>query len=73
VNAAVSDARAVEAYLDALASANPALREQTRKALAPIREELLPWLEKRADDFKPEALAELRRVYAGHPRAAQGP
>jgi putative heme-binding domain-containing protein len=63
----------VDAYLEALAGANAALREQTRKALAPIREELLPRFERRAADLKPEALAELRRVYAGHSRATQGP
>ena len=69
----VSDARAVEAYLEALASANAMLREQTRKALGSIRDELLPVLEKRSADLKPEVLAELRRVYAEHSRAALGP
>jgi putative heme-binding domain-containing protein len=71
--ARVSDARALEAYLEALSGGNAALREQVRQALGPIRDEVLPELEKRAGAMKPEVLVELRRVYEGHAAAAAGP
>jgi putative heme-binding domain-containing protein len=60
----IGDARALEAYLDGLGSADPAVRDQCRKALAPIRAEALPSIESRAAALSATALAELRRVYA---------
>ncbi len=69
----VSDRRALDVYLDGLASADPALREQCRKALAPIRAEALPQLEARADSFSAIVLAELRRVYANDAEALRSP
>jgi len=58
----VADLRAIDAYLDGLASADPAVREQCRKALTPLRQEALPLIESRS--FSGLVLAELRRVFA---------
>ena len=67
--ARMSDLRALDAYLDGLASADATLREQCRKALTPLRDAALPLLDARASQLKPQVLAELRRVYAKHSRA----
>jgi putative membrane-bound dehydrogenase-like protein len=67
------DVRALDAYLEGLASANPGVRERCRKALAGIREEVLSLLERRATTLPPAVIAELREVYREHNRAKQGP
>ena len=59
------DARALDAYLDGLASANPTVREQCRKALTGIRDEVLPGLESRAATLSATVAGELRAVYRG--------
>ncbi len=68
-----SDPRALDAYLDGLASADPVVREQCRKALAPIRAETLPEIETRGASFSAPVLAELRRIYANDPEALRKP
>ena len=67
------DARALDAYLDGLASANPSVREQCRKALGGIRAEVLTPLEARAATLAPVVLAELREVYRDDDAAKKGP
>ncbi len=69
----VSDPRAIDAYLGGLASMNPTVREQCRKALGGIREEALPVLETRAPELPPGVIAELREVYRRHEAASKGP
>ena len=66
------DARALDAYLNGLASANPTVRKQCRKTLGGIREAVLPTLESRADTLTPKVVAELREVYRGHAAAKKG-
>jgi putative heme-binding domain-containing protein len=68
-----SDPRALDAYLDGLSSADPVVREQCRKALAPIRAEALPEIETRGASFSAPVLAELRRIYANDPEALKKP
>ncbi|HEU0011572.1 MAG TPA: HEAT repeat domain-containing protein [Verrucomicrobiae bacterium] len=68
-----SDLRALDAYLEGLASADPTVREQCRKALGPIRTEALPQIERRATAFSSQAVAELRQVYSGDQTALQRP
>jgi putative membrane-bound dehydrogenase-like protein len=67
------DARALDAYLGGIASANPTVREQCRRALAGIREPVLPQLELRAGTLAPAVIAELREVYRDHVTARKGP
>ena len=67
------DARALEAYLDGLASANPTVREQCRRALTGIRDQVLPVLESRAVTLPPTVVGELREVYRDHATAPKGP
>jgi putative heme-binding domain-containing protein len=66
-----SDLRAVEAYLKGLESANPALRELCRKALAPIRDDAFDHVAKRLPQLNSAALSELRSIYKNHPGARQ--
>ncbi len=67
------DARALDAYLEGLASANPTVREQCRRALGGLRDNVLPALESRAGALPPIVIAELREVYRDHVPAQQGP
>jgi len=69
--AQVSDLRALDAYLEGLASANAALREQCRKAVTQVREAALPLIEQRVSTLTSDALGELRRIYKGS--AESGP
>jgi putative heme-binding domain-containing protein len=71
--ARLSDLRALEAYLEGLASADPAVRDQCRQALAPIRAELLAALANRSEKLSPPVIVELRRVFASDPAALQHP
>jgi len=69
----IADLRALDAYLEGLASADPAVREQCRKALAPIRAEALLQLESRPTPLPVSVVAELRRVYADDAEALNKP
>jgi putative heme-binding domain-containing protein len=69
----IADLRALDAYLDGLGSADPAVREQCRKALAPVRAEALPSIASRAAPLSATALAELRRVYVDDAEALKKP
>lgn len=69
----VGDFRALDAYLDGLGSADPAVREQCRKALAPIRAAALTEIETTTAPISAIVLAELRRVYADDAEALKRP
>jgi putative membrane-bound dehydrogenase-like protein len=71
--AAHGDIRALDAYLDGLASANPSVREQCRKALTGIRDAVLHLLESRAATLAPVVVAELREVYREQAGVLKGP
>jgi putative membrane-bound dehydrogenase-like protein len=71
--ARLSDLRALDAYLEGLASADPTVREQCRKALGPIRVEALPQIERRSASLSSQVVAELRQVYSGDKTALQRP
>ncbi len=68
-----SDLRALDAYLEGLASADPTVREQCRKALGPIRAEALPQIERHATSLSSQVVAELRQVYSDDHAALQRP
>jgi putative heme-binding domain-containing protein len=69
----IGDPRALEAFLDGLGSIDPSVREQCRKAMAPLRAQALPIVEARAASLSPTMLAELRRVYADDAEALKKP
>ena len=63
---------ALDAYLEGLASANSAVREQCRKAVKAIRDEALSAIESRVGSLSPVVIAELRDVYREHESARKG-
>ncbi len=65
------DPRGLPFYLEALASSNPATREEARKALEPIRTVLLPALESVTPPPTPAVISELRRVYSKDAKALE--
>lgn len=69
----ISDLRALEVYLDGLASPDATRREEARKACEPLRRELLPLLANRATPLPPLALSELKRLYADDPESLHHP
>jgi len=69
----IGDVRALDVYLDGLDSADPAVREQCRRALAPFRSGVLARIEARTTPVSATALAELRRVYADDSEALKKP
>jgi putative membrane-bound dehydrogenase-like protein len=66
--AQMPDARALTAYLNGLGSKNAELRQACRQAIAAIRDEALPSLEKlvKGNEVRPELLPELRNIYLAH-------
>jgi putative heme-binding domain-containing protein len=70
--AQMPDARALDAYLEALGGKDANLREACTRAIARFRDELLQQIEARADRLAPAVVARLRLVYAGHTGAARG-
>jgi putative membrane-bound dehydrogenase-like protein len=74
--AATPDLRALDAYVAGLAGKNGTVRDACRKAVTVIRNEALPLLEARAgktgpEGLPPEAVAELRKIYAGSTPVAE--
>ena len=64
--AATPDARALDAYLDGLASKTATVRDAARAAVAAIRADALPLIEARLDKtpaLAPTVVADLQRVY----------
>jgi putative heme-binding domain-containing protein len=66
--AQMPDARALTAYLTGLGSKNAELRQACRQAIAAIRDEALPSLEKlvKGNEVRPDLLPELRTIYLAH-------
>lgn len=65
----LADVRALDAYIDGLASVNPSTRDLTRKTLERIKGDILTNLQGRASELKPEVVVELRKVYEKDERA----
>jgi putative heme-binding domain-containing protein len=70
--AKLPDARALDAYLDALDGKDAALRDDVRKAISSLGEETLPSIEAKSVQLSPRVLAELRRVFDKSERARKG-
>jgi putative heme-binding domain-containing protein len=62
----VPDARALEVYLDGLGSKSPGVRDDCRKAVAAIRQEVRPWIQDRlsAGSLPASVVVELGSIYA---------
>jgi putative heme-binding domain-containing protein len=71
--AAVPDARALDVYLDGLASRDVLLRDACRRAVTAIRAAALPLIEERAASLPPAAVLQLQGVFRGDDRARSGP
>ena len=72
--AKMPDARAAEAYLEGMASAEFALREKCAAALREVRDEALPAVEAAVRrGLSDDVVLELHRVYEGHDKAKAGP
>ncbi len=67
------DLRALEVYLDALGSKNPAQRNAAHLAVRDRNAEFLAAIEARAASLPAQALTELRHIYAGNKKAESGP
>ena len=67
------DLRALDIYLEALASKNPAQRNTAHLAIRDRSNDLLKLIEAKADALPAQALTELRQIYAGNKTAESGP
>jgi len=67
------DPRALDVLLDGLASRNPTQRNAAHLAVRNIQSNVLKSIQARADSLPPQALSELRQIYAGNPEAEAGP
>jgi putative heme-binding domain-containing protein len=67
------DARAIDAYVEALSDRNPSMRAMGRSAVEALKDAVRESLEARAATLPALALEELRKVYAGDAKAAEGP
>lgn len=67
------DARALGALLDGLSSKNPTQRNAAHLAIRNLSEKVLEQVEARATTLPPQALTELRQIYAGNRKAEAGP
>ncbi|HXG47558.1 MAG TPA: HEAT repeat domain-containing protein [Methylomirabilota bacterium] len=67
------DERALDVLLAGLASKSPPLRDAAHLAIRNLSAKVLKAIEARADSLPPQALTELRQIYAGHQEAERGP
>ncbi len=67
------DLRALDIYLEALASKNPAQRNTAHLAIRDRSNDLLKLIEAKAGALPAQALTELRQIYAGNKPAESGP
>ncbi|MDX1951317.1 MAG: HEAT repeat domain-containing protein [Verrucomicrobiota bacterium] len=67
------DARASDALLDGISSKNPAERNAAHLAIRNISGKMLKAAEARAATLSPQAITELRHIYAGNKTAEAGP
>jgi putative heme-binding domain-containing protein len=71
--ALVPDARAVDIYLEGLASRDVLLREACRRAVSAIRKRALPDIEKRAASLPEATVLQLQRIFRNDEGARGGP
>jgi HEAT repeat protein len=69
----VPDCRALDAYLEGLASPNVVVRGKCRKAIVQIQKEALPSVEGKASNLSFVTLRELQIIYENNSQAKQGP
>ncbi len=69
----LADVRALDAYLKGLASANPSVRDSTRKAMESIKGKVLENLQQRGSGLEPGVLVELRKIYEKDEQALKSP
>ncbi len=67
------DERALDALLDGLASKNPTQRNAAHLAIRDLSGKVLGRVEAKAGSLSPQALTELRQIYAGNKKAEDGP
>lgn len=67
------DERALDAFLDGLASKNPTERNAAHLAVRDVSSKVLPTVTAKAGSLPSQALTELRQIYAGNPQAEAGP
>lgn len=67
------DIRAIDAYLEGLASANIALRDKCRNSIGNLAGEALPLLQTRRDRITAQVVGELRRIYESNTVALRKP
>ena len=67
------DARAINALLDGISSKNPVERNAAHLAIRDISGKVLKAVEAKAGSLSPQALTELRHIYAGNQKAEDGP
>jgi putative heme-binding domain-containing protein len=67
------DQRAIDPLLDGLSSKNPTERNAAHLAIVNISDSVLQKVESRLPALSPQALGELRHIYAGNKKAENGP
>jgi putative heme-binding domain-containing protein len=67
------DERASDALLDGISSRNPVERNAAHLAIRDISGKVLKAVEAKAGSLAPQALTELRHIYAGNKKAEDGP
>ncbi len=67
------DERALDALLDGISSRNPVERNAAHLAIRDIHAKVLKAIEAKAASLSPQALTELRQIYAGNKAAENGP
>lgn len=67
------DERAIDALLDGIASKNPVERNAAHLAIRDLSGRVLKSIEAKAGSLSPQALTELRHIYAGNKKAEDGP
>ena len=67
------DERAIDTLLDGLSSRNPTERNAAHLAIRDINGKVLKAVEAKAGSLSPQALTELRHIYAGNKKAEDGP
>jgi putative heme-binding domain-containing protein len=69
----IPDQRAIDPLLDGLASKNPTERNAAHLAVLNISDSVLQKVESRLPTLSPQAVVELRHIYAGNIKAENGP
>ncbi len=67
------DARAIDVLIEGISSRNPVERNAAHLAIRDLRGKVIQTVEAKASSLSPQALTELRHIYAGNKRAEDGP